>query len=95
MRQVRGGFKCSKCGAEENASAIEVKEIKPNITSSVDFVSESNENFTRVAKTCPNCGNDEAFSKVSFSSGEHAGVRQERSVERLTCTKCRHSWTEG
>jgi hypothetical protein len=32
---------------------------------------------------------------ISFISGEHAGVRQERSMERFTCAKCGHSWTKG
>jgi DNA-directed RNA polymerase subunit M/transcription elongation factor TFIIS len=94
MRQTRTGYKCSKCGNEENISAVEVKQIKSGQTATVDVVFPSDENYLKVAKTCPSCGNPEAFSKTSFSSGEHAGVRQERSIERLTCTKCRHSWTE-
>jgi len=74
---------------------VEVTEIKPDEKTRINFVSDSDENYVKVTRTCPRCGNSEAFSRTSVSSGEHAGVRQERSIERLTCTKCRHSWTEN
>jgi transposase-like protein len=46
----------------------------------------------KVNETCPKCGNPEAFRNVSVVAGEHAGIRQERSVERLKCTRCQYSW---
>jgi len=95
MRGTFNGFKCSRCGNEIHTPIVEVRQIKSNQPTPVDVVSDTDQNYRTVTKTCPRCGNPEAFSKIGYSSGEHAGVRQERAVERLTCTKCRHNWTEN
>lgn len=93
MQGTLNGFKCSRCGNEINTPIVEVTQIKPP-ESAINVVSETEQNYRKVSRTCPRCGNPEAFSNPIFSSGEHAGVRQERSLERLTCTKCKYSWTE-
>jgi DNA-directed RNA polymerase subunit M/transcription elongation factor TFIIS len=95
MRETFSGFKCSRCGNEIHTPIVEIRHMNPSQSAPIDVVSDSEQNYRKVTKTCPRCGNPEAFSSIAFSSGEHAGVRQERSVERLTCTKCKHSWREN
>lgn len=95
MRETSIGLKCSRCGDVINTPIVEVKYMKRGQQTAIDVVLNSDENYRRVNKTCPQCGNPEAFTKMSFSSGEHSGIRQERAVERLTCTRCNHSWTEN
>jgi len=82
------------CGNVVKEQVIEVKQITNRRRSSVDVVDESEIGHVRVMESCPRCGNPEAFRSLAFVSGEHAGVRQERSIERLKCTKCLHSWTK-
>jgi DNA-directed RNA polymerase subunit M/transcription elongation factor TFIIS len=94
MRATKEGYKCSKCGYSIPSDAVEVKTIEQRDVSPVAVVSGIEEGQAKVLETCPSCGNPEAFRTVSFVSGEHAGVRQERSMERFTCAKCGHSWTK-
>jgi predicted RNA-binding Zn-ribbon protein involved in translation (DUF1610 family) len=88
-----GGFSCPKCGIEVYDDAIQVRRIERRYSSSVEVVDRSKAEYVKVSATCPQCGNAEAFRNVSVVAGEHAGIRQERSVERLRCTKCQHSWS--
>jgi hypothetical protein len=46
-------------------------------------------------KRCPQCTNNQAFRWYSYSSGEHAGVKQDRIVEHFQCTQCRYLWGES
>jgi DNA-directed RNA polymerase subunit M/transcription elongation factor TFIIS len=74
---------------------IDVKgaeERKPNALYVVDTPEDA---VRKVARTCPECGNDEAYQWFSSVSGEHAGVRRERTVEHHRCTKCAHLWSES
>ena len=48
-----------------------------------------------VERTCPDCGNREAYRSVNVSLGEHAGVNTDRSVEKFKCVKCGHNWVEN
>ncbi len=59
------------------------------------IVDESKEDHSMVTRTCSECGNDKAFHWFSRISGEHAGIRRERTVEHFKCTKCSHSWAES
>jgi DNA-directed RNA polymerase subunit M/transcription elongation factor TFIIS len=93
MRATKNGLVCSKCGHTVQAEVAEITTIELHAPSPIDVIDESEHEHPRVSEKCPNCGNSEAFRSVSFISGEHAGVRQERSMERFTCTKCGHSWT--
>ena len=88
-----GGFSCPKCGNEAYDHAIQVRRIERRHSSSVEVVDRSEAEYVKVSEICPQCGNVEAFRNLSVVAGEHAGIRQERSVERLTCTKCHHSWS--
>ena len=93
MAKVPGGFSCQKCGNEARDHAIQIRRIERRDSSSVGVVEKSEPEYVKVSETCPQCGNTEAFRNVSVVAGEHAGIRQERSVERLTCTKCQYSWS--
>lgn len=93
MHRVPGGFSCPKCGNEAHDQVIQVRRIDRRDSSPVDVVDNSEAEYVKVRETCPQCGNSEAFRTVSVVSGEHAGIRQERSIERLKCTKCQHSWS--
>ena len=94
MRGTSAGFVCSKCGYQINTEIVDVVKITSRSNVAVDVLDTSKSEYMKVAKICPECGNGEAFHTLGLVSGEHAGVRQERSMERFTCTKCRHSWTD-
>lgn len=87
-------MQCTKCGNQVLADTAEVKILEQRDVSPIAVVSDSESEHAKVSETCPVCGNPEALRNISFISGEHAGVRQERSMERFTCTKCGHSWTK-
>ena len=93
MKKTREGLVCSKCGYVMRTSIVDLMEIKATDKPTSIFDSSKLE-YLKVAETCPRCGHNEAFRSLGFISGEHAGVRQERAMERLTCTKCGHSWTK-
>jgi DNA-directed RNA polymerase subunit M/transcription elongation factor TFIIS len=95
MQAIKGGLQCTKCGNTVLAENVEVKTLEQEDIAPIEVVDESKVERAKVIETCPKCGNSEAVRMISFVSGEHAGVRQERSMERFTCTKCGHSWTKG
>jgi DNA-directed RNA polymerase subunit M/transcription elongation factor TFIIS len=95
MRAVKGGFQCTKCGFTTSTEALEVKTLEQAEAPPIEIVTSTDAEQAKVKETCPSCGNPEAIRSVSFVSGEHAGVRQERSMERFICTKCGHAWTQG
>lgn len=94
MHRVPGGFSCLRCGNENHDEVIEVLSVQRR-DSSVEVVDESEVELVKVKEICPQCGNREAFRVVFVVSGEHAGVRQERSIERFKCTKCLHRWSRS
>ena len=96
MEITAEGFSCPRCG---NAVRTEVRAIgvkrfnhRRDLVYVVDDLAIERE---RVDRTCPRCGNDEALRWVSSVLGEHAGVKQERTVEHLKCTRCGHVWGES
>jgi len=97
MKRTKGGFLCPRCGnVIRSSAAIEsVQKVKTDTSSSIYIVSNMPENREKVSQTCPKCGNKEVFHWFSTISGEHAGVRRERTVEHFKCTKCPHSWTKS
>jgi len=94
MRGTNQGLICTKCGNQVKTEIVDVVRINSKSSSSVDVVDSSKMEYKKIAKTCPRCGNGEAFHSLGLVTGEHAGVRQERSMERFTCTKCGHSWSD-
>lgn len=88
-----GRYSCPKCGNETHDQVVEVRRIERHDAAPVDVIDESEIEYVKVKERCPRCGNLEAFRRVSVVAGEHAGIRQERSIERLRCTKCQHLWS--
>ena len=93
MRGTTGGFVCTKCGYQVKMEIVDVVKMQPESGSAVDVLDPSKLEYRKVVQVCPRCGNEEAFHSFGLVSGEHAGVRQERSMQRYTCTKCGHSWS--
>jgi DNA-directed RNA polymerase subunit M/transcription elongation factor TFIIS len=94
MKKTKNGFLCRKCG-----NLIHVK-IQTEITKIVErpssiHIADSSENeYVKASQICPKCGNNEAFRWFSGVSGEHAGIRRERTIEHFKCTKCSHLWSK-
>ena len=96
MKKTKKGFWCRTCNnlipANETIESKNIKKIEP--PSSVYVIDKSEDKYVKVSQTCPKCGNKEAFRWFSRVSGEHAGIRRERTIEHFKCTKCSHSWTK-
>jgi DNA-directed RNA polymerase subunit M/transcription elongation factor TFIIS len=60
----------------------------------VYVVDGAEDEYVKVSQRCPKCGNNEAFHWFSRASGEHAGIRRERTIEHFKCPKCSHLWTK-
>ncbi len=95
MEMTAEGYLCPRCGNVIQADEIEVKRAKEPQAEAVYVVKGAEEDSLRVNRTCPLCGHHEAFRYISASSGEHAGVKQERTVNRYKCAKCLHTWIES
>jgi len=96
MKKTKKGFLCRKCGNLIRISGVQSKNVKKTEHSSLIYVlNSSEEKYVKVSQACPKCGNGEAFRWFSVVSGEHAGIRRERTVEHFKCTKCSHSWTKS
>jgi DNA-directed RNA polymerase subunit M/transcription elongation factor TFIIS len=98
MKETGKGLVCPRCGRllpskTEAKRPRESPENKKN--GSIYVVEEGKEGLAKVAQSCPKCRHKEAFHWVSSISGEHAGVRRERTVEHFRCVKCSHSWTKS
>lgn len=96
MKKTRDGFECRKCGNVVHVSTgIQTENMKKiDRSSSIYVVDSSEDEYVKVSQVCPKCGNEEAFRWFSGISGEHAGIRRERTVEHFRCTKCSHSWSK-
>jgi len=94
MKETKNGFLCRKCGNIVHVR-IQTKDMKTmDSSSSIHIVDRSTDEYVKVSQVCPKCGNNEAFRWFSGVSGEHAGIRRERTVEHFKCTKCSHSWSK-
>lgn len=96
MQRTKKGFLCPKCGYAVHANAeTQSKNMdKRSHSNSVYVIGKSKDEYVKVSQTCPKCGNKEAFHWFTRISGEHAGIRRERTIERFKCTKCSQSWTK-
>ncbi|MBC8498878.1 hypothetical protein ISS40_01965 [Candidatus Bathyarchaeota archaeon] len=86
------GLICSKCGHVAETDVIEVKRNGKGAVEPVYVVDNSDRDALLVNQTCPSCGHAEAYRTVLTTQGEHAGVKQDRSVERYRCAECGHTW---
>ena len=94
MRTNPQGYLCPRCGAESKADTIEVKREKRPRAEPVYEMNGSRTTSPVVSRDCPQCDSKEAYRTIRATQGEHAGVKQDRSVERYTCVKCGHSWMQ-
>ncbi len=96
MRKTGDGFLCPRCGNRVRSGAEEpVQPTREHDSGSVYVVDGSGQGEMRVSRSCPQCGNGEAFHWFSGVAGEHAGVRSERTVEHFRCSKCGFVWTKS
>lgn len=96
MTTTKEGFVCPKCGNIKSVKprAQIMKEKARDDYGSIYVSGESTTSHSKVTRQCSKCGNKEAFHWFSGVAGEHAGIRQERTIEHFRCTRCAYSWTE-
>ena len=94
MKQSPDGYECPRCGWIKTEDVIEVK-TGPEHEAEPVYEMSGVDNAITVERTCPECSNREAYRNINVSLGEHAGVNNDRSVERFKCTKCGHTWVVG
>ncbi len=96
LKETKKGLLCRKCGniipVETGMRTEDMKKVERS--GSIYIVDQSEDEYVKVSQSCPKCGNIEAFRWFSRVSGEHAGVRRERTVEHFRCTRCSHSWSK-
>ncbi len=88
------GYLCPKCGAEDEFDTIEVRRERRTRVEPVYEMNGSKTMSPVVSRDCPRCDSKEAYRTVLATQGEHAGVKQDRSVERYTCVDCGHTWVQ-
>lgn len=94
MGTTSQGYLCLRCGAEMEADTMEVRREKRSRIEPVYEMDSSKTTSPVVSRDCPLCDSKEAYRTVRVTQGEHAGVKQDRSVERYTCVECGHSWVQ-
>jgi hypothetical protein len=85
------GYTCPRCGKVEKLDNIEIKVDRDRMVEPI-YVLRHEEDTVKVNQTCPNCGYYQAYRRVMVASGEHAGVKRDRSLSRYRCIECNHSW---
>jgi hypothetical protein len=53
------------------------------------------DNLEELLGVAPTAGTMKRFIGRARARGEHAGIRQERTVEHFQCTKCLYTWAES
>ncbi len=95
MVRTARGLRCPKCGEVVTLDVIEVRRAEKPVVEPVYVIENVGDEALKVAQRCPQCGNNEAYRSVHTTQGEHAGVKQDRSIERYTCSRCHYSWTKN
>jgi len=96
LKETPKGLWCSRCKKlAPSAPKAKAKDVRRKEINGVYVVDEYQAAMPKISEKCPNCGNDESFYWVSAMSGEHAGVRRERTVRHFKCAKCSHSWAKS
>jgi len=94
IRKTKEGLWCPKCKRLiQSKPRVEAGSVKKTDSDVIYVIDKSQSNYAKISQTCPKCGNQEAFHWFSSISGEHAGIRRERTVEHFKCTRCSHSWS--
>ena len=95
MQETKDGFVCRRCGNLVQANAVSgTKDTKKECSRAIYIVDSLEDESVTVSQVCSKCGNGEAYRWVSNVSGEHAGIRRERTIEHFRCTSCSHSWSK-
>ena len=92
METTPRGYLCPKCGAETEADTIKVRRERRPLVEPVYEMNGTTTTRPVVNRECPRCDSKEAYRMVLATQGEHAGVKQDRSVEKFTCIECGHNW---
>lgn len=92
MQREKGTLLCPKCGLNDKVDTFEVKRPSKKALEPVYVMDLGVSEGQTVTQTCPRCKGNEAQRIILTSQGEHAGVKQDRTVEKYTCVKCNHSW---
>jgi len=96
LRERREGIWCPKCKKlTQSKSRTRVRMAKRSRANAIHVLDSPKSSVRRVPRTCPKCKNEGVYQWFSSVSGEHAGVRRERTVEHYRCTNCAHSWSES
>ena len=91
MTASADGYVCLRCGNRLMIDVIEYRITRESRAEPV-YTVKVDSDAVRVNQTCPRCGHHEAYRRVSTSTGEHAGVKVDRSVEHYRCVKCGNTW---
>ncbi len=96
MRLSKDHYVCLKCGHTVPAARESVEEnpVTDSDVHPVTVVDAVGEDLPTISRLCPKCGHQQAYRRVSTFAGEHAGVKQERTIEHFRCTFCQHTWVE-
>ena len=94
METTPQGYLCPKCGAETEADTLEIRRKRRPRVEQVYEMNNSKSRSPVVNRDCPLCDSKEAYRTVLATQGEHAGVKQDRLVERYTCVDCSHTWVQ-
>jgi len=96
LRETEEGLWCSKCKRIiRSKPRAEVRGVKKTDYGAIYVIDKAQSNYAKVSQACPKCGNEEAFHWFSSISGEHAGIRRERTVEHFKCISCSYTWSRS
>jgi len=96
LRDTTKGLWCPKCKKVIRTKLrLKTKRVDVQDYAPIYIVDKSKEDSPKITRICPKCENNEAFHWFSRISGEHAGIRRERTIEHFKCTKCFHSWSKS
>ncbi len=90
----RAVWRCPKCGYTEEVDSANAKLVEKTTLSKKDdkpivLAKAGEEALPKVRKTCPKCGNDEAYFWV-----QQTRAADEPPTRFYKCTKCGYVWRE-
>ena len=95
MKKTFDGFTCPRCDHHVESASFEIQRPSRMAPEPVYVLDSNKSKDQTVTQSCPNCDGNEAYRTILTTQGEHAGVKQDRVIERYTCVKCHHTWTKN
>ena len=92
MKKTYDGFICPRCGHNIETDSFDVKRPEKTAPEPIYILDSKKSQDRTVTQSCPNCNSNEAYRTILTTQGEHAGVKQDRTIERYTCVKCHNTW---